>query len=142
MPTLAMAEPTHVDDDAPALGRESFVYQGRWEHVAGVADGRSNGTSSRSFSGFSAAALDFTGRTIRLYGVVGPTGGRAIVAIDGHVVDRDVSFHAPAKRVRHLIFSRSGLSPGRHRIAVVVVGTADSTGKRSFVNLDGAEYDS
>ncbi len=129
-------------DDAPAIGRQSFVYQGRWEHVAGATDGRSNGTSSRSFSSFSAAALDFTGRTIRLYGVVGPTGGRAIVAVDGHVIDRDVSFQAPAKRTHLLIFSRSGLRPGRHRIAVVVVGTTDRIGKRSFVNLDGAEYDS
>ena len=73
-----------VVDDAMVgkalLGR--FDYVGSWQHVRGKHDGRSNGTSTRSTHTGDVAIFRFTGTRVRIYGVRGPSGGRAGIALD------------------------------------------------------------
>ena len=148
-PVAARAEAPHRDvlavDDVPGHARpvpaETFRYSGRWEHVAGFRDGRTDGTSSRSYSSYAATALEFTGTAIRLYGVCGATGGRAIVAIDGRIVDRNVRFSRRAKETHCLVFEADDLPRRHHRLGLIVAGP-DAAGQRTYVNIDGAEYDS
>lgn len=92
-PVVLSQRTIHVVDDAPMPQQpDSFRYIGRWEHVSGLRDGRSAGTSSQSFSPSSTAELRFTGDAVRLYGVRGPKGGRAFVSIDGEPAAKDIDF--------------------------------------------------
>jgi hypothetical protein len=123
----------HFADDG------SFAYDGRWEHVRGIEDGRHRGQSSRSFHPGSGATLNFEGRFVRLYGVVGPGGGRGLVEVDGGRERRIATFTSARKRADVVVFESGPLPPGRHRLRLAVLPPAPGMRGR-YVNVDGAAY--
>jgi hypothetical protein len=120
-------------------GADAFSYDGRWEHIRGRFDGRPGGTSSRSFHPGDRATLTFTGRFVRLYGVIGPGGGVGLIEVDGGRVRRVVSFAAASKDPNALVFTSPPLNGQRHRLTVAVLAPTARTGGR-FVNIAGANY--
>ncbi len=122
------------------LGR--FDYVGSWQHVHGKHDGRSNGTSTRSTRTSDVAIFRFTGTRVRIYGVRGPSGGRAGIALDeASTGGRPVDFYAPRLEPHSLIYQSPVLSSGVHTVSIVVWGTRDERGRFYYVNIDGAEYE-
>lgn len=128
--------PLTVDDASIGVGVNHFQYSGTWEHVRGRADGRYAGTSSRSYHIGDSAVLTFNGRRVLLYGVDGPNGGEATVAIDGEFFGTS-SFYAPRKRVGVLVFSSPLLAPGPHALGLVIAGSR-AAHKRAYTNIDYA----
>jgi hypothetical protein len=126
-----------VDDAQRGQLLNHFTYTGSWEHLSGRRDGRLQGTSSRSHDAGDSALLTFIGSSVRIYGVRGPNGGEAHVAIDGRYYGT-ASFLAPQKQVHALVFASPELSPEPHAVGIVVKG--DPAGShRAYVNIDGAE---
>jgi hypothetical protein len=126
----------HVERYANA---DEFAFDGRWEHVRGLIDGRFHGASSRSFHPGAAATLTFDGSFVRLFGIVGPGGGRGLVEIDGGRERHIANFTAPQKRPNVVVFASGTLPPGHHRLRVAVLPAADGT-RGGYVNLGGAAY--
>lgn len=77
------------------------------------------------------ATLTFTGRKVIWYGPVGPTRGKATVAIDGKVV-RTIDLRRRSFDARAAIFSRTWSKPGAHSITITVLGS----GARPMVAID------
>ncbi len=129
-----------VDDDVATSSRSgaAFAYEGKWKNVR-VADGRSGASSTRSFHTGDVATMHFDGRLVRIYGVTGPTGGAASIAIDGRVVGVG-SFYTPKKSVDALVFQSSTLPAGEHTVTVTVEAPSPQAPRRHFVNIDGASY--
>jgi len=134
-----------VVDDAMVgkalLGR--FDYVGSWQHVRGKHDGRSNGTSTRSTHTGDVAIFRFTGTRVRIYGVRGPSGGRAGIALDesstgGHPVE----FYSPRLEPHALVYESPVLPAAVHTVSIAVWGTRDSRGRFYYVNIDAAEFES
>jgi hypothetical protein len=126
-----------VDDAQRGQSLNHFAYTGHWEHLTGRRDGRLDGTSSRSHYAGDSAILTFIGSSVRIYGVRGPNGGEAHVAIDGRYYGT-ASFLAPQKQVHAVVFVSPQLSPEPHAVGIVVKG--DPAGShRAYVNIDGAE---
>jgi len=144
-PAAASAPHVSVIDDAVTgkamLGR--FEYVGHWQRVSGKHDGRTNGTSTRSTRVSDVAILRFSGTRARIYGVVGPSGGQAGIALDGNSTGgKPVDFYAPHLRPHALIYQSPILPAGVHTIAIAVWGTRDERGHFYYVNIDGAEIES
>jgi hypothetical protein len=125
-----------IDDMAIGPGRNQLQYIGPWEHVRNRRDGRYAGTSSRSFQVGDAAIITFTGSHVRVFGVNGPNGGLANVAIDGRSLGT-ASFKARYKIVRAIDFQSPKLPSGMHTLALVVSGSPMH--ERAYVNLDAIE---
>jgi hypothetical protein len=138
------ANVTIVDDASVGralLGR--FDYVGSWQHVHDKNDGRSNGTSTRSTHTGDVAIFRFTGTRVRLFGVIGPSGGRAGIALDeASTGGRPIEFYAPRLRTHVLVYESPVLPPGVHTVSIVVWGTRDEHGHYYYVNIDGAEFES
>jgi len=129
-----------ASDGEALLGR--FDYVGRWQHVRGKFDGRSNGTSTRSTHTGDVAIVRFEGTRIRLYGVRGPSGGRAGIALDLESTGKPVDFYAPAVEPHALIYTSPELLPGVHTLSLVVWGLRDEHARFYYVNIDTAEIES
>lgn len=132
-----------IDDDVTGkamLG--TFDYIGKWQHVRGKFDGRTDGTSTRSTHTGDVAVLSFSGTRVRLFGIVGPSGGRAGIALDQTSTGgRPVEFYAPKIRTHALIYQSPVLPAGVHTVTLAVWGTRDAKGRYYYVNIDGAEVD-
>ncbi len=128
-----------VDDSGSAANGSHFEYYGRWQHLTNMADGRSAGTSSRSFRAGSSASIRFSGRRLQLFGVRGPNGGTATLLLDGKTYG-PLRFYAPAKQTAVLVYTTSHLTDGEHNAWVVVSAPSARFPRRRFVNLDGAAY--
>ncbi len=142
LPALAAAHSAIIDDATTGealLGH--FDYVGKWQHVAGKHDGRSDGTSTRSTHTGDVAILRFTGTRVRMFGVRGRSGGRAGIAVDEQSAGRPVDFYSQRLQTHALIYQSPKLAPGVHTISVVVWGTRDVHGRFYYVNIDGAEVD-
>jgi hypothetical protein len=129
---------TMIDDSDVRPGPDRFVYEGHWEHLTVRRDGRSLGTSSRSFHPGDRAVVWFRGTQIRLYGVVGPKGGYANVALDGNPQDERPDFYAPAIHPGVLLYVSPVLEQREHILAITVSGVRDTHGGGDYVNLDDA----
>lgn len=129
----------YVDDAqiGPRVGQ--FSYDGKWEHVRGRKDGRSFGTSARSYHASDSATLRFKGTQVRLYGVLGKKGGFGTLLLDGALVPNTVSFYAPAVRTNALIYTSPSLTDGVHTLVIQVGGVQEKLSAGDFVNIDGAE---
>ena len=131
----AISALTYIDDD-------TFTYDGHWEHVHGLRDGRRFGTSSRSFRPGDTATFSFPGRFVILFGIVGPGGGKATIEIDDGRERGTVSFHGRAKKLSALVYESSMMPAGAHRVKITVINSAHARGSShgGYVNLDGAYY--
>jgi hypothetical protein len=133
-----------VDDAATGAALPGrFEYVGTWQRVRGKHDGRSDGTSTRSTHLGDVAILRFKGTQVWVYGVLGPSGGRAGIALDDETVHggRPVDFYAPHVRTNVLVYESPVLAAGVHTLTIVVWGTRDARGRFYYVNIDGAEYE-
>ena len=122
------------------LGRFDFV--GSWQRVRGKHDGRSNGTSTRSTRVGDVMILGFIGTRVRLYGIVGPSGGRAGIAVDqASTGGKPVDFFSPRVKTHVLMYQSPVMPAGLHTVSVVVWGTRNQHGRFYYVNIDGAEVE-
>jgi len=142
--TAAPTKHTVVVDDAltgkAMLGR--FDYVGSWQHVRGKFDGRSDGTSTRSTHTGDVAILHFNGTRVRIFGIRGPSGGRAGIALDEESTGgRPVDFFSPRLQTHTLIYQSPVMARGVHDVSIVVWGTRDPHGHYYYVNIDDAEVD-
>jgi hypothetical protein len=128
---------TMIDDRTTGPGLDRFRYSGRWEKVDGRDDGRSQGTSTRSFHAGDVASLAFSGTQIRLYGVLGLKGGDALVSIDGAPPEK-IHFGAASIKANALVYTSPVLDPSVHTLTIVVGDRPESPGARGFVNVDSA----
>jgi hypothetical protein len=135
--SVTAADPVHIDDSAIGRSLDHIAYEGRWDHISGMRDGRDAGTSSRSRIPGDNLVLPFDGEALRIYGVRGPNGGDAAVAIDGTYYGT-VSFYARHKQVHVLVFESPQLVSGTHVLAMVVKG-AQPKSHRGFANIDEFE---
>lgn len=144
--TAAPAAPrvTFIDDSVVGealLGH--FDYVGSWQCVRGKHDGRSDGTSTRSTHTSDVAIFRFVGTRVRIFGVLGPSGGRAGIALDEKSTTvGPVDFYAPRLRTDALVYQSPVLPYGMHTVSIVVWGTRDVRGRFYYVNIDGAQVES
>lgn len=135
----AATEPKAIATHVVAFGSEAFQHTQGWERVTGKHDGRYRGSSLRSFRAAARATLDFKGKAVRLYGVMGVGGGLGIVIIDDHIA-YVVSFFASRKISHWPIFTSRNLTPGPHRLTIEVVRKPrDEFARPGYVNIDEAE---
>ena len=128
-----------IDDRVAASAAEGFTYSGQWQHLANMPDGRSQGTSSRTYHVGATASFDFTGDHLKIFGVKGPNGGYAELRIDGQTYGL-LRFYGPHKAAGVLIYASPILPAGPHAVEIVVAQPPKGLPKRRFVNLDGASY--
>ena len=126
-----------LDDSRAGQSLGYFSYVGHWEHLSNRHDGRYGGTSSRSRHSGDSVTLPFNGSMVRLYGVRGPNGGQADVAIDGQYYGT-TSFYSPHKEVHALVFASPQLAQGTHALGLVVKLPASGS-HRAYVNIDEVE---
>ncbi len=106
------------------------TYTGRWRSAR---HGLYAGDRVRYASSAGATAtFSFTGRKVVWYGPLGPTRGKARIAIDGKVV-RTVDLYRRSFDARAAIFSRTWSKRGAHTITITVVGS----GAHPMVAIDG-----
>jgi hypothetical protein len=139
----ALPHVTAVDDAVRGKALlDHFDYVGSWQHVRGKHDGRTDGTSTRSTHTGDVAIFRFSGTRVRIYGVRGPSGGRAGIALDeASTGGRPVDFYAPRVEPHSLIYQSPILAPGVHTVSIVVWGTRNERGHYYYVNIDGAEFE-
>ncbi len=137
--TGAATSPVFHRIDDSALGAEGFTYSSGWEHIVHRYDGRSGGTSARTYHIGASASLNFIGRRLRVYGVRGPNGGYAELRIDGQTYAL-LRFYAPRKETNALIYTSPQLEAGPHPVTIVAAQAPDGLPKRRFVNIDGVAY--
>ena len=120
--------------------RTGVTYTGRWEVVRDVADGRYAGGSVRSYHPWDSLNFVADGRSLRIYGVTGPTGGRAVVAVAG-LSDTVVDFFSPQKQTHVLVYASPPLEPGPHAVALIVTSSRDPESHGNYVNVDRITVD-
>lgn len=128
-----------VDDAQASADGTRFQFVGGWERVVGQHDGRLGGTSTRSFRIGATATLVFVGRSVRVYGIGGPGGGIAAITLDGRSYGT-ANFASSKKNTRLLVFDSPALTPGTHRLSLIVAPPPAGGAGRGYVNIDGAAY--
>lgn len=132
----------HTIDAAPDPRHfPAFAYEGHWHHRRG-GDHNTVGSSSASLQPGSRVTLAFLGTQVRLFGIMGPTGGRAALTLDGIPQKVGAGFYAPRLRARALVYRCPRLRWGPHWITVTVMPPSSFQSKERSVNIAGAEYDS
>lgn len=131
------ARTSSIDDAQIGRASAHFDYTGEWEHISGRRDGRLDGTSSRSRHAGDSLIIPFSGSALRIYGVRGPNGGNATVAIDGKYLGV-ANFFAPQKQAHALVFASPPLAEGNHVFGLLVAGDPREP-HRLYVNVDSAE---
>lgn len=129
------------DASSRGLGLWKWNYVGKWEFVHFKRDGRSLGTSSRSFHKGSILSVAFAGKRVRLYGVLGTKGGYGLLAIDDTDAYSRVSFYAPSKRTHALVYESPPLKAGNHALAIIVTGKRPPGSSGTFVNVEDIEVE-
>ena len=114
----------------------SILFTGHWELVRNRADGRFDGSSSRSFHVGDTMTLIFTGRRFYIYGIRGRNGGKGEMLISGRT-PQTVDFRAATKQVHRLVFD-SGDLPGTVQAATLSVLQPDGR-PHGYVNVEEVE---
>jgi transglycosylase-like protein len=115
------AEKPSILADRHYSERSSTIdYAGTW-HVARAAT-YAGGRVSYSSAPGAQAAITFTGLRIAWYGPVGPTRGKARVALDG-VVQETIDLNRSSFRPRAVLYSHSWSVAGRHSLVIEVLAT-------------------
>jgi hypothetical protein len=131
-----------IDDARTGPGFDRFRFEGRWERVRGMHDGRDAGTSTRSPYVGNIFGLGFIGYRFRIYGVTGPNGGHGILALDGPTKVATIDFFSPRKRTHVLLYTSPILNQGIHWVSVTVDATRDPHSRGTYVNVDSIQVDS
>jgi hypothetical protein len=117
----------NVENDSPALVE-------RWDHdTAAKASGHGQDASDTAGA---TASMSFSGTSVAILGTKQPTGGNAAVYLDGKKQSSTASFYGAATKYQAAVWSKSGLSAGRHTITLKVLGTKPAHAKGSWVYFD------
>lgn len=84
------------------------------------------------------ATLSFSGNAVTWIGARGPQTGIARVFLDGQPV-ADVDTYAQAEQIQAAVFAASGLTDGRHTLAIVSLDQKSSASTGTIVVVDGFE---
>ncbi len=125
-----------VDDGDLRDEAGQFRYVGHWEHATHHRDGRSLGTSSRSFHVGDTVTIRFLGTQIRVYGVRGPKGGHGAVTLDGQTSNASPDFYGPSVQTGALVYASPLLAAGPHTVSIAVTGRHDPASSGGYVNVD------
>ena len=109
-------------------------YGGPWRTLPGW-EGSSQTISGRAGA---VASVSFNGRSAAVRGVVGRTGGKADVYVDGAKVDT-IDFYASSAKRNVTLWSSSSLGAGAHTLSVRVLGTKSGASEGTTVGLDALE---
>jgi hypothetical protein len=94
----------------------------------------SGGSAARSVTVGAQAAFTFSGTEVRWVGLRGPEGGIARIILDGSFYTL-VDTYAPTT-VHAVVFTATGLAPGRHVLTVEVTGTRNAAATNHAVFID------
>jgi trimeric autotransporter adhesin len=108
-------------------------YTGNWSQ-ADAARPWSGGTAASAASGGARAAVTFTGTEIRWIGLRGPQAGIARVVLDG-AFHSDVDLYSGTE-THGVVFEATGLTPGRHDLAVEVTGARNAAATEGVIVVD------
>jgi hypothetical protein len=85
----------------------------------------------------STLSFAFTGTSVKVLGERRSNGGYADVYIDGKkMTSSPVSFYASSAKYQVAVFTKTGLSSGKHTAKVSVLGTKPSASSGSWVDVD------
>jgi hypothetical protein len=111
---------------------------GRWEIVRDRADGRFEGASVRSFHPGDVLDVRLSGVGFRIYGVTGPSGGRATVVLENTPITM-LDFYSPVKRTDVLLYTSPPIPAGTYAVDLVVGALHDVRSRGTYVNIDKVE---
>ncbi len=112
---------------------ESFVYTGSWTHdPIGNAYG---GTFSYSNSKGNAVEITVSGSEIALIASKESNRGICEIFLDG-ISQGKVDLYSPSIERQLVIFAKSGLSEGEHKVKIVVTGEKNPHASGSYVDVD------
>ncbi len=121
------------DDPQKEASCEALTFGGAWG-AAGERGGRVSSAKGAT------AKFVFEGTQVRLVGCVDRDGGRAQAALDGVAETALVDSWSPAPREAHIVYSRSGLAPGRHELVLTVTGAGNPLSTGAAVRLEGVQW--
>ena len=111
---------------APTVSRveqtdQSIAFNGTWTQTSpnNLFSGR---TQAFSAAPGSQAVFTFTGTSVRWIGQRQRNGGIALVYLDGVLVAEIDTFACRQDEFQTAVFTRTGLSPGQHTLAIEVTG--------------------
>jgi hypothetical protein len=110
-------------------------FDGRWQAVAGINDGRLNGRSTRTYHPGDTVNITFDGAGLDVYGITGPNGGYAALIFPPKP-DLTLDFYSPQKRAHVLLYSSPGMTREPHVATIVVLRTHDPRSSGTYVNVD------
>src|SRR5256886_11135816 len=128
-PAVAQGQ-TRVEETALA----TTVYTGGWFQSHSERPW-SGGTAALSNAALSRATLTFSGTGVSWLGLRGPQAGVAKVYLDG-AYQVDVDCYASTETVRAVLFTRSGLTPGAHTLAIEATGTRNTAATDAYIAVD------
>jgi hypothetical protein len=108
-------------------------YTGRWRRVA--LSGASAGYVKRSSVASAIMAYTFTGSSVGLVTVTGPSRGRFEVWLDGAKV-ATIDLYTAAISKRRVVWSTSGIATGIHTLQLRVLGTKNGASSGVRVDVD------
>jgi len=126
---------------APALAPQGSIQMrldGRWEIVRRHDDGRFQDASVRSYHAGDVLAINLRGVGFRIYGVTGPTGGRAVIVMANTAVTT-IDFFSPAKHTDVLLYASPPFPRGSYDVDLVVAPIHDAPSRGTYVNIDKVE---
>jgi len=95
----------------------------------------SGGAAGYSATAGVQATFTFTGTSVRWIGFRGPEAGIARTVLDGVPVG-EVDTFAPTHEFRAVVFTRTGLAPGSHTLAIEVTGQKNPASTDVFIVVD------
>lgn len=132
-------------DDTPPLTwtryeqtSSAITYSGTWSPNISHSSA-SGGSFRKSGTTGSIARFTFNGTGVRWIGERTPTSGIAEVLIDGVVVRSVVDTYAANTQWQVLLFERTGLARGAHRIEIRAKGTKNTSSGGKYVYADAFE---
>ncbi len=118
-------------------GEGRIHFTGHWQAIYSKHDAGWNGVSSRSARAGDGFTTEMRGTAVRLYGTVGPAGGRASMLIDERRIPLD--FYASRSRTHALLYTSPPLPGDLHVVDVVVLGSHDPRSSGANVAIDSVD---
>ncbi len=128
---VGAAATTKLDDRATQI-----TYVGSWSQLSNSS--YFNTTTTFTTSAGLEARLNFTGSSIKWYGVSSSQHGKVDVYID-NVLDTTLDLYS-ATRVTGVVYTKSGLASGSHTIRIVVRNDRNANSTANYVEIDALEF--
>ncbi len=136
----------HGDDPQETVKVEALSLDKKWtKTIRGTNDPEYKdrvGDSCQSGEPGATMTCTFSGNQVRLLGCVGPDGGLADVYLDGMKQLVGIDCWNPSRRLRQVLYHKSGLPRGEHVLKVVVRGEGNPVSDGERVELHAVLYSS